>query len=95
MEPTEEESVSSDVNQTQKKDQKKFEIALLLVLGVLVGFSVKTEAAKRITMGSSDYLLSQQDASAYDLNVLQKDALARGDSASITGPQATGGSCSQ
>lgn len=83
-------------NATQvKKRTHRFEIALLLILGMLVGFSVKTEAAKRITMGSSDYLLTQKDVNAYDLNKIQKDLVASGEGSSIAPPQATGGSCGQ
>lgn len=93
----EEEYESFDVSKVKKPGNKKFEMVLLLVLGVLVGFSAKTEAAKRITMGSSDYLLSQKDAGAYDLNAIQKNLTAKGDGAgaSIAGPQMQGGSCGQ
>jgi hypothetical protein len=93
--PMNEEHVSSDLIRTKKSGNRKFEIALLLVLGMLVGFSVKTEASKKITMGSGDYLLSQKDASSYDLNAIQKDLTARGESAGVASPKAAGGSCGQ
>ena len=83
-------------NATQvKKRTHRFEIVLLLVLGLLVGFSVKTEASKRVTMGSSDYLLTQKDVNAYDLNKIQKDLAAQGGGSTIAPPQAAGGSCGQ
>ena len=75
--------------------QKGFEMVLLLVLGILVGFSVKTEAAKRITMGANDYMVSQKDMTAYDINLIQKDLLAKGEAGSVATPQAAGGLCSQ
>lgn len=90
------ESAASEPKPKPKKEnQRRLEMVLLLVLGILVGFSVKTEAAKRITMGSGDYLLSQKDAGAYDINAIQKDLLARGEVSDITNAQATGGSCGQ
>lgn len=95
MESAEEERMSLDTSRKQRVVQKRFEIVLLMVLGALVGFSVKTEAVKKITMGADDYLLSQQDRYAYDLNAMQRDLLAKGDGASIAGPQMTGGSCEQ
>lgn len=75
--------------------KKRIEVMLLLILGTLVGFSAKTEASKRITMGSDDYLLSQRDVRAYDLNTMQKNLIANGDGASMASPQVAGGSCGQ
>lgn len=91
----EEENVHAETTRLEKPHQKKLEIALLLVLGILVGFAAKTEASQRITMGSGDYLLSQKDARAYDINAIQKELLAKGETSSIAGPQPTGGSCGQ
>ncbi|MDR3559587.1 MAG: hypothetical protein P4L62_03855 [Candidatus Pacebacteria bacterium] len=57
-----------------KKRRHRFdfyiELALFLILGALVGISVKTEAAKRITIGFDDYKMKieRQD---YDINQLQ------------------------
>ena len=79
----------------KRPSQKGFEMALLLVLGVLIGFSVKTEATKRITMGANDYMVTQRDVNAYDLNQVQKDLLAKGEAGSVATPQAAGGLCSQ
>lgn len=93
----EEEKIESAASEPKpkKENQKRLEMVLLLVLGILVGFSVKTEAAKRITMGSGDYLLSQKDTGSYDINAIQKDLLAKGEVSDITNTQATGGSCGQ
>lgn len=91
----EEEKVPSDTDQTKNLSRKKFEVGLLLVLGLLVGFSMKTEATKRITIGSGDYLLSQKDMNAYDLNAIQKNLTAKGDSVGLASPQAAGGTCGQ
>ena len=94
--PMEEEKVQSDVARTEKRSSRTVEMALLLVLGVLAGFSLKTEAAKRVTIGSDDYLVSQRDFNAYDLNALQKELIAKGETSTISaGSQATGGSCGQ
>lgn len=91
----EEEHVRTETTRVENPQQKRLEIALLLVLGILVGFAAKTQASHRITMGSSDYLLTQKDAGAYDINAIQKELLAKGETSSIAGPQPTGGSCGQ
>jgi hypothetical protein len=91
----EEEHVQTDMSKNVKCGRKRIEIALLLVMGILVGFSVKTEAAKRITIGYGDYLLSQKDASAYDINAIQKNLLAKGtgDTKESSPQTVGGGSC--
>ena len=89
----EETQTQTETIPAKKRDSKTLEMVLLLVLGILVGFSAKTEAAKRITMGSDDYLLSQQVSGIYDLNAVQRDVIAKGDAGTIAGPQAAGGSC--
>jgi hypothetical protein len=71
-------------------------MALLLMFGVLVGFAVKTEAAKRLTMGFDDATIAVNDTNAYDVNVMQKDLLAKGASTPIaSGAAFSGGSCGQ
>ena len=49
-----------------------FEMALFLVLGFLVGVAVKTEAAKRVTIGFNDYKIVslKQD---YSFSEIQKN----------------------
>jgi len=58
-----------------EKNQKKdfyIEVILMLVLGILIGVAVKTEAAKRITIGSDDYRM-KFFADTYNLNNLEKE----------------------
>ena len=59
-----------------KKGRADFyvELILFLVLGILVGISLKTEAAKKLTIGYNDYKMKimKQD---YDINKLQKDLI--------------------
>lgn len=63
-------------NNLEKNQKKDFyiEIILMLILGILIGVAVKTEAAKRITIGSADYKL-KFSAEAYDLNNLEKELI--------------------
>lgn len=55
-----------------KIDDFKFELILFFVLGFLLGFTLKTEAAKKITIGFNDYkvLRAKQD---YDFDKVKKD----------------------
>ena len=39
----------------KKKREVVFELALFLILGILLGITIKTEAVKRITIGFNDY----------------------------------------
>ena len=39
----------------KKKREVIFEMALFLILGILLGITIKTEAVKRITIGFNDY----------------------------------------
>lgn len=50
------------------------ELALFLVLGILVGISLKTEAVKKLTVGYNDYKMKimKQD---YNINQFQKDLI--------------------
>lgn len=66
---------SEEREDNRGKNQKKdfyVEIILMLVLGILIGIAVKTEAAKRITIGSDDYKM-KFSANAYNLNNLEKE----------------------
>ena len=65
------EKKEGDWEKNQKKDFY-VEIILMLVLGILIGIAVKTEAAKRITIGSDDYKM-KFSANAYNLNNLEKE----------------------
>jgi len=46
------------------------ELVLILILGVLVGYAVKTEAAKHVTIGFNDYQM-KLNPGQYDINALQ------------------------
>jgi len=66
--------VSEEEKIKKMKMDKYVEFLLIFVLGVLIGVAVKTEAAKRITMGFDDYLMKMHKQE-YNINGLQ-DALA-------------------
>lgn len=48
------------------------EIILFLILGILIGIAVKTEANKRITIGYNDYKM-KTGIQQYSINKLQAD----------------------
>jgi len=50
------------------------EIALIFILGILIGIAVKTEAVKRITMGYNDYQI-KIEADRYSISELEKDLI--------------------
>lgn len=52
------------------------EIALIFVLGILIGIAVKTEAIKRITMGYNDYQIKIED-DRYSISQLEKDLISK------------------
>lgn len=56
-----------------KVDDFKFELTLFLILGFLLGFTIKTEAVKKITIGFNDYKITRVKQS-YDFAAL-KEAL--------------------
>lgn len=59
-----------------KKTKKDFhiELALLFILGALIGIAAKTEASKRFTMGFDDYKI-KRSANQIDINELQQNLL--------------------
>ena len=64
--------IPEESTETKKKGNLKVELALFLILGVLLGVVIKTEAGKRITMGYEDHKapLSKQ---SYSINDIQKE----------------------
>lgn len=70
MESLESEIESSEVLEKRKRREAIFEMALFLVLGILIGITIKTEAVKRITIGFNDYMIKSQQAS-YDVSALK------------------------
>ncbi len=61
-----------------KKGRADFyiEIALIFILGILIGIAVKTEAVKRITMGYNDYKIKIAD-DRYNISRLEKDLISK------------------
>ena len=60
----------TQASQTSRKNLY-LEYALFLILGFLLGVVIKTEAAKRITIGFNDYQINT-DQPVYSINDLQK-----------------------
>lgn len=60
----------------EKRAKRDFyvELVLFLILGVLIGIVVKTEANKRVTIGFNDYKM-KIGAAQYSINKLQADFL--------------------
>lgn len=63
---------SSEVLEKKKRREVVFEMALFLVLGILLGVTMKTEAVKRITIGFNDYQINKQ-VERYDVAALKKN----------------------
>lgn len=101
----------SEVDSSEKNTKRSrfsdfyVEAVLFLILGLLIGFAVKTEANKRITLGYDDYKMNIFQ-SGYDINELEKEQTqkrmeeaarmqeegAAGEASETTQP-AAGGSC--
>ena len=68
--------IENIVSEAGKSENAKkdfyIELALILILGILVGVAIKTEAAKRITVGFDDYKIERNSVD-YDINKLQSD----------------------
>lgn len=63
---------------TEKKMSFKSKMVWLALFGVLLGFVIKTEAAKRVTIGFEDYKIADIEKT-YDINQLEKDLLMKKD----------------
>ena len=61
-------------NEQKKKTDFYIELALFLVLGILIGIALKTEAVKRITIGFDDYRMKFY-AQNYNLNKIQDEQI--------------------
>ena len=68
MQPLDSEEVSMEKSSTQ------LNLWLVLLLGMLLGFGIKTEAARRFTVGFNDYKLPSADG-RYDMNQLDRQVL--------------------
>ena len=69
-------SVYDEIGQEESARKEKLDfrkkMALLFVLGFLIGIALKTEALKKITIGYNDYQMKIQKQD-YDINKLQTD----------------------
>ncbi len=74
---------------TDKRMSTKVEWILILILGFLLGVAIKTEAAKRITIGFNDYKVEslRQD---YDISKIQGDLIEKAKSQQETGQPPSG-----
>lgn len=64
--------IETEVERVKKKKREAiFEMALFLILGVLIGITLKTEAIKKITIGFNDYQI-QKVSQSYDVEALKK-----------------------
>ena len=61
-------------NEKQERSNPYIEKALILILGILIGIAVKTEAVKKITIGFDDYLMISHEQS-YNLNEMQNEQI--------------------
>ncbi len=68
-----EEVVPEEKVYRNKKADFYIELGLILILGILIGIAVKTEAKKKITIGFSDYLIKQVPNS-YNINQMEIQA---------------------
>ena len=71
FETIEEEIETGEVLEKRKRKEAIFEMALFLVLGILIGMTIKTEAIKRITIGFNDYQIATQ-SQHYDVSAMKK-----------------------
>ena len=63
---------TDEVLEKKKRRETLFEMALFLILGILLGITIKTEAVKRITIGFNDYQIKKASQS-YDITAIKKD----------------------
>lgn len=68
-------------------------LAILFVLAVLLGATIKSAVSDSITIGFEDYKLAPSET-LIDLNAVQKQVLREGGSLSLSGAAAQGPSCS-
>lgn len=76
-----------------EKLSPKERIVLIFVVGLIIGFGIKTAANGRFVIGYRDY--TAKNDKAYDLIQLQKEVAKRGSGSAFSGTPTGGGSCSQ
>lgn len=70
----------------KKKREVIFEMALFLILGILLGITIKTEAVKRITIGFNDYKVVN-GKNAYNISDMKNRLEQQAQSAQSQGAQ--------
>lgn len=65
---TSQEEAGSEI---RRKSDIAFELVLIFILGFLLGVTIKTEAAKRVTIGFNDYKIEQVKQS-YDFAAIKE-----------------------
>ena len=58
----------------KKQENPHIEKVLILILGILIGIALKTEALEKITIGFDDYLMTSYEQS-YDLNKMEDEQI--------------------
>jgi len=69
---------SKEAAAKRERREAIFEMALFLVLGILLGITIKTEAAKRITIGFNDYKIAN-GKNSYNIEDIKKNLQAQAD----------------
>ncbi len=69
---TEGEIETGEVLEKKKRREAIFELALFLILGILLGITIKTEAVKKITIGFNDYQINTK-VQRYDVSAMKKE----------------------
>jgi len=62
------------IDDRKKQENPYIERILILILGILIGIAVKTQAVQKITIGFDDYLMKFENR-GYDLNKIQDEQL--------------------
>lgn len=68
------ETITVEDAEKSRYDNPYVEKALILILGILIGIAVKTEALEKITIGFDDYLMKFYEQS-YDLNKMEDEQI--------------------
>ncbi|KKQ43766.1 MAG: hypothetical protein US63_C0044G0002 [Candidatus Moranbacteria bacterium GW2011_GWC2_37_8] len=64
--------IETEVERAKKKRREAiFEMSLFLILGILIGITLKTEAVKKITIGFNDYQIKKYEQS-YDISAMKR-----------------------
>lgn len=87
-------AVRATVSNFLKKEHTPRTLAILFVLAILMGATVKSAVSDTLTIGFEDYKLLPAEK-LVDLNGVQKQVLGEGGSLALSGTAAQGKACSQ